>query len=688
MKRNIVFFLVLLIILSQFSSVAIADDEDFDTKKIMPKLSIENQSIPTGDANTTMTLSFNLKNSGYQARNVVITPEFIAENNPFTVSGLTNSHAIGNINGNTTINVKIKLNIAANAKAGTYPIRLVIDYENVFGDKGQFTETVYVKVSSKSTSPRLIIDKVSTDPKEIGPGQSANVSIVFVNKGTIEAKDISVTLEGLNSNGGFYIQNGSNVSYVTRVRGDSYGAVSFNLNAAKNIAIGSHELSVKFNYQDSQGTPYEDVQKIYLNVSGSKALSSNLMIENLNYPTAGIQKGEDFVFKFDLVNKGEMEASNIMVKAESEESGIVPKSSSIIKLNSISPGNKESLEFVFTPVDSAESKNYPIKITVEYQDELNYGTDNAYTLTQYIGAYVEGNEEGSTNKGKPKLIIDKYSFEPNIVKAGENFVMNLSFYNTNSQQTIKNVKIFLTSNETTDPTSNSAGSSVFTPVNSSNTFYIDIIPPKGRVEKSITMFTVPDAQAKTYTITANFEYENGEGEEFTATELIGVPVVQQSKLELGELSISPDAYVGQPSPVFIEFYNTGKVTLYNMMVKLEGDFQTDNGNYYVGNFEIGRSDYFEGMVIPTTAGEITGALVFTYEDSAGEPIEVRREFTINVMESMPIEDFPQDMPPMVEENTNIFKKPVFWVVIGAIVLAIVIVVIYKKRKKKGMSLDE
>ena len=687
MKKGFAFFLVLIIILSQLSIAAIAgDDEEFDTKKVMPKFSIQNQDIPTADANTTMTLSFNLTNSGYQARNVVITPEFIAENNPFTVSGLTNSHAIGNINGNTTVNVKIKLNVAPNAKAGTYPIRLVIDYENVFGDKGQYVETVYIKVSGKSTPPRLIIDRVSTEPKEIGPGDSANISIVFVNKGTIEAKDISVTLEGLNSNGGFYIQNGSNVGYVTRVRGDSFGVVSFSLNAAKNIAIGSHELSVKFSYQDSQGTPYEDVQKIYLNITGEGTSGSNLVIENLNYPAAGVEKGEDFAFNFDLVNKGKMEASNIIVKAESSEPGIVPKSSSIVKLNSISPGEMENLEFVFTAIESAESKNYPIKITVEYQDELNYGTDNTYTLTQYIGAYVES--EGESSVGKPKLIIDKYSFEPNIVRAGENFVMNLSFYNTNSQQTIKNIKIFLTSNETTDPTSNSAGSSVFTPVNSSNTFYIDSIPPKGRVEKSITLFTVPDAQAKTYTIIANFEYENGEGQEFTATELIGVPVVQQSKLELGELSLYPEAYVGQPQPVFIEFYNTGKVTLYNMMVKLEGDFQTENGSYYVGNFEIGRSDYFEGMIIPTSPGEVTGALVFTYEDSAGEPIEVRREFTINVMESMPIGDFPQDMPPIPEENASIFKKPVFWIAAGAVAVVIIGVVIFKKRRKKGMSLDE
>ncbi|MBZ2174952.1 hypothetical protein K8M07_06770 [Schnuerera sp. xch1] len=385
------------------------------------------------------------------------------------------------------------------------------------------------------------------------------------------------------------------------------------------------------------------------------------------------------------MNSGELDANNILVKTESTNPSMVPKSASIIKLNSIAAGETKSLQFVFTPTDEAETMNYPINITVEYQDELNQNSENKYALTQYIGAYVD-NEENNAN-GKPKLIIDKYNFEPNIVKAGENFDMNLSFYNTNSQQSTKNIKIFLTANETTDPESNTSGSNVFTPVNSSNTFYIDNIPPKGRVEKNITMFTVPDAEAKTYTVTANFEYENNEGEEFTATELIGVPVVQQSELELGKISLPPEAYIGQPAPVFIEFYNTGKVALYNMMVKLEGDFQTENGSFYVGNFDIGKSEYFEGMIIPNETGELTGSLVFTYEDSSGETIEKKDDFTLNVMEQPPMEQLPGDMPPMEEQDSSIIKRPVFWIVV-ILVLAIGGFVFYKKRKKKGMALDE
>ncbi|HEY8363828.1 MAG TPA: hypothetical protein VIK77_13335, partial [Tissierellaceae bacterium] len=299
-------------------------------------------------------------------------------------------------------------------------------------------------------------------------------------------------------------------------------------------------------------------------------------------------------------------------------------------------------------------------------------------------------------KSKPRLIIDKYSFEPQLVRAGENFQMKLSFYNTSSTKTVKNIKIFLTAEPGgTSGDSPNAGGSVFTPVDSSNTFYIDSIPPKGRVEKTITMFTVPDALAKTHTIIANFEYEDNEGNPLEDQERIGVPVVQQSKLDTSELTVYPDTMVGQPTPVSLEFYNTGKVTLYNLMVKLEGDFQTENGSYYVGNFPSGSSDYFEGMVIPNQPGEVKGAVVFTYEDSTGEIQEVRKEFTLNVMDMPPMEEFPSDVPPIDDYNPNgggiknILKSKWLWITLVVIAAAVGGVVFYRKKKRaKEMGLDE
>lgn len=653
--------------------------EPIDESKIIPSLSVVSSKTITGEAGESISIPVTVRNSSsHNAEDITVTAE-IEGNFPISISG-SGYENISRLGPGRESEVDFRVNINKNAESNTYPIKINFRYYNRYGIPFTGSDTIYVKVENKNTKPFISVSRVDIIPKQAEAGKATLVEFELKNNGTLEAKDIKVSLNGI-SNDTFSISSGINSQYVQGIPGGKTAYVHFEIIPSLKLAGGTHSLDLMLEYKDINNQSYQDSSKFFIDVASNKDKISSLVIENLVYPDGAIGQERDVNISFNIKNIGKIEAKNIVVTLESmDQNGLVPRSLSIQKINSLPANESKSLSFVFRTTDTAETKNHPILIKVEYDDDLS---QEKRSLEQYVGIFVvEPGEEG-----KPKLIIDKYSFEPNIVRAGENFVMNLSFFNTNSQQTIKNIKIFLTANETTDPTGHSAGSNVFTPVNSSNTFYIDSIPPKGRVEKSITMFTVPDAQAKTYTITANFEYENREGEEFTATELIGVPVVQQSKLELGEISLYPEAYVGEPNPVYIEFYNTGKVTLYNMMVKLEGDFQTENGSYYVGNFEIGRSDYFEGMVIPMAPGELTGALVFTYEDSAGETVEVRREFTMNVMEAIPMEDFPQDMPLMPEDNPSIFKKPIFWIII-VLILAIGGFVFYKKRKKKGMALDE
>ena len=80
------------------------------------------------------------------------------------------------------------------------------------------------------------------------------------------------------------------------------------------------------------------------------------------------------------------------------------------------------------------------------------------------------------------------------------------------------------------------------------------------------------------------------------------------------------------------------------MVKLEGDFASENSSYFAGNFEPGRSDYYEGMIIPQNAGELKGKLVFEFEDETGEKHRVEKEFTTYAQEMQMM--FPEDMPGM------------------------------------------
>jgi hypothetical protein len=683
MKRFLSSFLILLLIIGIVPIVGLTANE------YEPVLTIENSQVPLVNPGSDTSITFYIKNSGGSAQNVVMSPIFDGEG-PFKANGLTTSISVPNISSSRS-SIKLDLSVLSDAKGGTYPIKLKFDYkyyqssneDSVKWATGTQELVIYVKVNDQTTQPRLIITEVGTDPKVVVPGQNFKLNVFFENKGSLEAKDIKTKLSGLKNDGGFTLSAGSDIGYIKSVRGKSVSFVTYELKAANNIKRGSQELDLIFSYAG-----IEEPQKIYLNVGGSDNQNSSLIMENLTYPTGSIAENKEVDISFDLRNQGQMDARNIIVKAESaDQNGLVSKTVSTIKLNAIEPGATETLNFKFLTTKSAESKNYPINITVEYVDDLVAEGEN-YSLNQFIGIFAAS--AGEELKSTPRLIIDKYNFKPALVQPGENFSMSLSFFNTNSEKTVKNIKIFLTSTEKTDPNSNSAGGSVFTPVDSSNTFYIDSIPPKGRVEKTITMFTVPDALAKTHTLTANFEYEDNKGEQYTATELIGVPVIQQSRLDTGELSVPPESFVGQSAPISIEFFNTGKVTLYNMMVKLEGDFQTENGSYYIGNFESGISEYYEGMVIANNPGELTGDVVFTYEDSTGQEQEIRKPFTLNVMDAPPMPEFPgEEFPPTDEGGfTKLLKSPILWGILVLIGGIIGFKVYRKKKKEKEFALDE
>ncbi|NMA85220.1 MAG: S-layer protein, partial [Epulopiscium sp.] len=357
--------------------------------------------------------------------------------------------------------------------------------------------------------------------------------------------------------------------------------------------------------------------------------------------------------------------------------------------------SSQRFNFIMTPSREAATQNYPIEITVTYQDEeVVDGKRETHTVNQYVGVYVvnpkKDAEEEETSKTVPKIIIDEYTLEPGIVKAGENFKLTTTFLNTSSQKSVQNVKISLVVVETSEKTG-----TVFTPVQSSNTFYIDHIAPKQKATKEIMLYTIPDAQAKTYTITVKFNYEDEKGEVFSEEDLIGIPVVQPSRIELGQIQFQGEAMEGQPLGVYVELYNTGKVMLNNLMIRMESeDFDITDSNLFVGNFQQGATEYYDrAMIIPRQPGKATGKLILTYEDPTGEELIKEEEFSIEVMEMfIPPMDEEWDMPmeePKASLVKRIFTNKYLWM--GLILAGFITAgLIVRKRRKvqEGLDLDE
>lgn len=313
------------------------------------------------------------------------------------------------------------------------------------------------------------------------------------------------------------------------------------------------------------------------------------------------------------------------------------------------------------------------------------------------GGDFNGNGQDTTTTvikgGKPKLIVDNYTVSPNPVKAGEDFDLTLSFYNTNKKKAVKNIKIVINSSGGTsmgtgddsgdnpNTASPSLTGSVFMPVNSSNTFYIESIGAGKRVSKNLKLTTPYNVNPNTYELNVHLEYDDSESNEFISEEALGINVYQEAKIQLGTINFM-DPEVGMPSDFSVEFYNTGRSPIHNLMIKVSGNFDVEGDTYYVGDFHPGSTESFSAPLTAMEAGEVKGKLLITYEDSTGKPHELEQEFSATAIE-INMEEDPDFM--VQEEKTSIFKNPVFWIIIALIVVVIIVIVVRFNKKNKELD---
>lgn len=660
-----------------------------DTSKYMPKLgTTSGNSIPTIVAGNSTKLTFPVKNSSiYQARNINMTLKMTDEAKaPLVLENFDLRQAVEAINGNESKDVSFDIKILRNAPEGLYSLKLNYEFQNGYNDPPfSSSETVYIRVQNENVNPRLTVDSVSVKP-EATSADVINLELKVKNLGNLAARDIKVTLGGLKS-GGFTTYNSTDIKYINNVAGNSIATVGYQLLMPTSGAAGSNELSVKLDYRDITGNTYSEQNQIFVPVGDGEGTKPNISFEKIVSPQEVLVTNNDFSVSMDLKNNGGAAAKNVKISLTADQ-GIITKSMNPVFIDKLDANASKNVLFKMFAADEAATKNYPIALNVEYEDAFGV----KYNATQYIGVYIEND----TGKTVPRIIIDNYSMDPFPVSAGEDFKLKMSFLNTSKLVDVSNIKVTVSSDDGT-----------FTPTDSGNTFFLEGIPSKKNVERELLLHVKPDAEQKSYLLTVNFEYEDEKGNPFTTKETMSVRVLQNPRLVTGQLNLMPETFVGQPISIYLDFYNMGKSILYNLMVKVEGDFQGQSLNYYVGNFEPGRTDFFDTQITPMAPGTQKGSVLFSFEDANGKTTEIRKEFSLNVMEmmqegpmldenGMPIDKGMIDGKPgmngmpggMPVKSTSILVYIIPAVVVLAIAFVVFIILRKRQVRRKEMSLDE
>ncbi|MCR5283224.1 MAG: hypothetical protein K6E18_07615 [Lachnospiraceae bacterium] len=292
---------------------------------------------------------------------------------------------------------------------------------------------------------------------------------------------------------------------------------------------------------------------------------------------------------------------------------------------------RRELTWIFQTRADALSGYYKLQFNVLYANEAEVESCVLTTFVKVIGAPGSGNAESEGGGlSTPRVIVTGYETNPAQVHAGDTFVLTLHLKNTSRRTAVSNMLVNLSApNDGLDTDSTYAA---FLPTSGSNSEYIANIGKGQSTDLVVEMTAKADLAQKPYQLDVAMEYEDEDYNAFTATADVSIPVIQEARFELGTPEIMPEELpVGSEANVMFSIYNLGKVTLYNVKVRFEGDF-VSGGDTFLGKIEAGATGNVDTMVTAEKAMEEGDAarVVVTYEDEAGHQQEYTQDLKLKV----------------------------------------------------------
>lgn len=483
--------------------------------------------------------------------------------------------------------------------------------------------------------------------------------------------------------------------YLKRM-GDGYGVLKFKITYYEDS-----ELKDRLEYSDDgdeKNVPDFTVESLVfskLDSDSDTESEGQLTVSSYKLDHTPVKEGEKFQLTLTVKNTGAIAATNILSVLDlSGAEGLSIRGETDTKtLGNLNAGATTTVTYPLQCLSKMTTDSYPIGIALSTND-TDSSTSKIYL--PITGTKTSADDTGEVGDSKPQLIIDSYDFGGKAVTGGQEFNLVMNVRNTGATA-IDNCKMTVGS-DTGNSDSDTTVGSVFTPSQSSNTFFIPSLKAGSSVTKEIALLPKADASPNSYGVIVNFSYDavvDGKRQTLTSDETITIPLAQPSRFEVGEPMLSDPFFAGEPGEVSIDYVNKGKSKVYNVSVELTGNFDTDEGSLYIGNLDSGISDTFEASVTPQQEGTLSGTATFSYEDASGTVTEVVKDFSSDVQPAeipamgpdgmMPGKDgMPGDVPPQSGPNWKLWGT----IAAGVVVLIVATVVFLKKRKAKKLRLLE
>lgn len=366
----------------------------------------------------------------------------------------------------------------------------------------------------------------------------------------------------------------------------------------------------------------------------------------------------------------------------------------IRRLGTMEAGQMVTVPYSMAVREDVKSGFFPITYQIIYREEE--GGDFAAPVDKIVYVRIKGEDDdeissdaGEEERTKARIIVDSFETIPAELFAGQPFELKVRMKNASTGVNASNIMFTFESEE-------ADSSPVLVSESGSTSVVVNQLQPGEITELSMFFRSAPTAEQKSYRMTIKEQYDSPEFKNAKEEVKISLPIRQQARLNTSTMEVMPDNInVGSESNVMFGINNTGKVLLYNVMVRFEGaSIQTTDA--YVGNIKPGETGNVDAMLTGMTAttddGKITA--VISYEDENGEITEEERELTLFVNESM--EDFSdldgrmdlEEMDTAADAAGSGSSNFIFFAGLAAAAAAGGVIILNRRRKKKAAAEKE
>lgn len=418
--------------------------------------------------------------------------------------------------------------------------------------------------------------------------------------------------------------------------------------------------SVRFSVGDGQATPYGEYPNV---MNFSIPLKNSGKVTAYDVRAEMVLDKDSKVFPFDI-NDASYDRS----------------------FDKVANGESVSLDYSFSIRKDAYTGFYPIKLKISYRESVD---GDIQSVEDEFYVHVKNKEEKeseSTAKGdfnandrsRSRIIVDSFRTEPEQIIAGEEFELIAVMKNASDSITASNILFSFESEKVSE-------SPVLSTVSGANSIVVNSLGAGKTTEIRLRFKSKAGLDPKAYALTIKEKYDSPDFKNAEESVVINIPISQIARVGIGTITALPDTVsVGSDTSVNFSVNNTGKVTLYNTMVKLESSY-IKPVDMYLGNIKAGESKVADMMVSVTgmSTEDEKIKITISYEDEEGKVSTMEKDMDLTIEEAA--EDIPDDNMSDMEEPVKKpwYTNPLLWVIVVIIIGSTAGYVIFKKIKSKN-----